>query len=988
MSPEGTGSLGVMVMSEALGEHEAKEHLPLRPNAPAGSVFQGIIRRMGLDRSQFLISNTIWCRPGVRNWLSGAPYEYGAIEHCKVHTRNLIQERMPRAIVALGAIPATTLTGLTGYNMGIKLIRGYIIPAQEYRLPDGSPIPVVPTFHPSFLLRASKTRSRNKESGGAQGKTEKAEGGMALSGVVMRDIQLAIEVARNGGKYNRREFKAIRCTEEIAQEFLRRVESHPEIPLGWDIETPRSEEKAGDESEIDVLQADVTQIQFALDDKEGYVFPGFRDASWVKPITRKLLATRNTKYTWNGWKFDNPIIMGQHGIPINGLDVDLMSAWHWIQPDLPQGLQFATSFYCPEIGPWKHLIYEDADFYGANDVCVLHADAQGIFKAMEDRGIRKSYDRHILDLRRVLVRASARGFPVDLEAQKEFGKEVDAEIKVLDDQIQNLVPEGKTTQDEIRRLEPRRGKKEAGDIGYIKTPKQILPFLDESGKPLDGTDRVILQEEVDIEDEDENPTGEKETKDVVYVQREVYILNKETMELEPITRWCRMLPFSVNGFHQILKYIKVKRAREIEARIAKGQDRYTAERLAKHAIPKVQNKQNELRDNTGAKELDKLARATNDPVYKFIGDIRKLRKIKGTYIDGWDARDGYVHTTFGFQPATGQLSSIDPNIQNVPKHGKLAKRFRRVIKAKSGRVLIEFDKKSFHAQTLAFEAEDANYLRLAKIDIHSYVAAHMVKHPERNNLLGFSDADLRAALGTLKKEKFLYKDYADPVHPNGMTFKEIRDEKAKRTILGIGFCQGATSLLQQNPESFKNKKEIQVILDLLRGLFGPVFNFQKFIQQLAHKQTYLVSRYKYIRRFYDVFRWDPRKWNEVNGSLGDWAQGDDAEAAVAFLPANDAFGMLKEESLRLEESGANEEFGFCNNIHDALMFHCPIELKNQCIDLVTTEMLRRSPVLVNSIAPKGLRVEIGCLVGGTWADMEELPENYYLPYLEKAEVGC
>ena len=115
MRPEGTGANGVLFLAEALGEKEAVQGLPLRPNAPAGSVFQGILRRMsGVDRSQFTISNTIWCQPGKGNWLDGAPYEYAAIEHCQRYNAELVRARRPRAIVTLGGIPTRTVTGFSG----------------------------------------------------------------------------------------------------------------------------------------------------------------------------------------------------------------------------------------------------------------------------------------------------------------------------------------------------------------------------------------------------------------------------------------------------------------------------------------------------------------------------------------------------------------------------------------------------------------------------------------------------------------------------------------------------------------------------------------------------------------------------------------------------------------------------------------------------------------------------------------------------------
>ena len=692
MSPEGLGSLGVMVMGDSQGDREANDSLPLRPNSPAGSIFQGIIRRIPkLDRNQLLLSSTIWCRPGVRNWLDGAPYEYSAIEHCQQYNKELIHNRRPRVIVTLGALPTRTVTGMAGYNQGIKLIRGFILHASrpEYFV-DGQPLLVVPTYHPSFLLRASKTRAKDKETGkGEGGRVEKAEGGMALASVVRRDIELAIHLAGNGFKGHRSP-EVVVGSREVMENLIKLAQDHPEWALGWDIETPRSIDMADDESEIDEIQAEVTQIQFALDSKVGYVFPGFRQ-DWVRDGARKLLGLRNNKYTWNGKKFDNKVVQGHYGIPILGEDIDLMQAWHWIQPDLPQGLQFATSFYAPELPPWKHLAISDEEEYGCCDVISLHINANGIFEAMDNKGLRTSFDRHCQRLGEIMVSAQHRGFPVDEEKHKIFGEKIFKEINRVDGEIQKLIPE------DILSIEPR--KKEKGkspEYGYVRTPKQIIPFLDESGDPRDGTDRVRLIESVPIDDDEGEPTGEMEQRETVYIRRAVEIFNSETLELDKVVRWCRLIPFKVGAPQQKIRYIEWKRAEEIERRRAKGQDLATAERLAKYKVPKVRNKQKELKDNTGAKELEGLFKATGDVVFQFLVEIGKLKKLHGTYVKGWHVRNGFVHTTFGVaSTGTGQLSSTDPNIQNAPKHSALAKEFRACIAAKRGKVLLEFDKKGF-----------------------------------------------------------------------------------------------------------------------------------------------------------------------------------------------------------------------------------------------------------------------------------------------------
>lgn len=1053
MRPEGTGSSGVLLLAESLGEKEAFDGLPLRPNAPAGSVFQGIIRRLpGVSREQFTIANTIWCRPGPRNWLDGAPYEHGAIEHCQRHNAALVAERRPRAILALGAIPMRTATGMAGYHQGIKMVRGFQLWSSrpEYMV-DGQPIPVIGTYHPSYLMRGSKTRSKDggKQDGGTGAKVEKAEGGMSLVGVVTRDIQLALQIAKTGPLV-RPKYEVIRGDREVMDALIREAELDLTRPLAWDIETPRSIDMAADESEIDTHSGNVTQIQFALDSRRGFVFPGFQ-ADWVRDGTKKLLSMRRRFYTWNGWKFDNRVV-GQFGIAVAGEDVDLMSAWHWVQPDLPQGLQYATSFYAPELGPWKHFArfvsgdpnddglseteQKDMDDYGTCDVISLHMDAEGIFKAMDAKGLRTTYDRHVLKLRTEMVSASKRGFPVDVERHEAFGSKIGIKIGEINDAIQALIPEA------ILNLEPKRKPKGSNipEFGYVRTPKQILPWLDDQGNPTDGTDRVTIREEVPVDNEDggeesqiqSDQSGSKgndaprtEIRTVVYVRRSVEVFNGETLDNESVLRWCRLKPFSVGSPDQKIKYITFKRDEEVAGRMAKGQPRDKAERLALYKIPKLRDKRTkEMKDNTGAKEIEKLFKATEDPVFGHFVEIGKLKKMYGTYYQGWlkhGAATGFVHTTFGLaDTGTGQLSSVDPNIQNAPKHSDLAKEFRAAIRAKEGRVLVEIDKKSFHAQTLAFEAKDLAYARLAAIDVHSFMTAFRLKFKEAKDLMSWSDKDMIGWFKEQKKSPILYKSEAVPNYPDGLTFQQVRDYKSKRVILGIGFCQGAQSILEQNPESYKDKKEVQTFLDLFGEIFSKVKMFQGEITQLAHKQTHLISRWGYIRRFYDVFAWSANKWNQFSGSAGDWVHGDDFEAAVAFLPANDAFGMFKEEMLRiagyrfqpgtLMNEGPDdlndwlqgkpiwerwldsklilpyklsedllEKYNFINQIHDSLIFHPLISQVDNLFADVMPIMRTPCPTLywegmetqgVPAWTATGLMVDAEAQVGSDWANMK------------------
>ena len=309
----------------------------------------------------------------------------------------------------------------------------------------------------------------------------------------------------------------------------------------------------------------------------------------------------------------------------------------------------------------------------------------------------------------------------------------------------------------------------------------------------------------------------------------------------------------------------------------------------------------------------------------------------------------------------------------------------------------------FHAQTLAFEAHDKAYARLAALDVHSYMTAHRLKLPDAKALLSWSDKDMKAWIKEKKADPFIYKSEAVPNYPQGLTFQQVRDYKSKKVILGIGFCQGALSIFEQNPEGYNNKAEVQQFLDLFKVTFPDVAKFQQSITQLAHKQTYLISRWGYIRRFYDTFQWDPKKWNTFNGSVGDWAHGDDFEAAVAFLPANDAFGMLKEEMLRCagyrvdpasmgyaayweaklrtaikESEDFFLKYNFINQIHDSLIFHPLIDQVDHCIEDVLKIMREPCPTLywdgmenegIPAWTKDGLYVDAEAMAGPDWAHM-------------------
>src|SRR5437588_6126523 len=119
--PEGTGSLGVLFLGEALGDHECADGLPFRPFAPAGSILERILKMCRFSRSQFGLWNSVACQP-PKNFLDGAWYEPGAINHCRVHFNRVLEQYKPRVIVPLGNVALRAVTGLAGEKKTISYL--------------------------------------------------------------------------------------------------------------------------------------------------------------------------------------------------------------------------------------------------------------------------------------------------------------------------------------------------------------------------------------------------------------------------------------------------------------------------------------------------------------------------------------------------------------------------------------------------------------------------------------------------------------------------------------------------------------------------------------------------------------------------------------------------------------------------------------------------------------------------------------------------
>lgn len=131
--------------------------------------------------------------------------------------------------------------------------------------------------------------------------------------------------------------------------------------------------------------------------------------------------------------------------------------------------------------------------------------------------------------------------------------------------------------------------------------------------------------------------------------------------------------------------------------------------------------------STGAKELDKLKDAHE--IVSKIMEYREASKLLSTYIVPMPEladEDGRIHTTFTQNvTATGRLSSVNPNLQNIPVRTEEGKRIREGFVAPEGRVLVSADYSQFELRLAAVLSGDQALIDDFNhgIDIHTKTAA-------------------------------------------------------------------------------------------------------------------------------------------------------------------------------------------------------------------------------------------------------------------------
>ena len=317
--------------------------------------------------------------------------------------------------------------------------------------------------------------------------------------------------------------------------------------------------------------------------------------------------------------------------------------------------------------------------------------------------------------------------------------------------------------------------------------------------------------------------------------------------------------------------------------------------------------------STGIKELEKL-RGTHQ-IIEVIEKVRELSKLKNTYIDTLpkvaDAKHR-IHTTFNQDgAATGRLSSVDPNLQNIPVRTKLGRRIREGFTASNGKLFISADYSQFELRLAAVMSGDETMVKAFNDDedIHVLTASQIA----------------------------------------GIVLEDVTKDmryKAKAVNFGILYGQGVHGLAQGTGMSFAESKSF---IDRYYDVRPKLKAFMDSLREKAHSDGYVETLFGRRRPTPDV-----KSSNFIVRSA--------AERAAINMPIQGTAADLTKKAMIAVDEKLGDQATQLLQIHDSILLEC---------DEKTAENIaQKLKQIMENIYPKlGVKLKVEVSIGKKWSDV-------------------
>ena len=262
------------------------------------------------------------------------------------------------------------------------------------------------------------------------------------------------------------------------------------------------------------------------------------------------------------------------------------------------------------------------------------------------------------------------------------------------------------------------------------------------------------------------------------------------------------------------------------------------------------------------------------PIASLICDYRELFKLKTTYVEGlsreMNKKTKKVHTRFNQTlTATGRLSSVSPNLQNIPIRTERGRRIRAAFICPKNSILIGADYSQIELRVLAHLSDDPHLKKafLENEDIHQSAASEIFNQ----------------------------------------TLNKVTSEQrqiAKAVNFGIIYGQGAFSLAESLNIS---RSEAQDMIDRWYHRFNKVKAYMNAALKQAQKKGEIQTLFGRKRKIPELFSKNipTRKWGE--------------RAAFNAIIQGTASDIVKKAMIKLDQALLAP---LLLQVHDELIFEC------------------------------------------------------------------
>lgn len=310
------------------------------------------------------------------------------------------------------------------------------------------------------------------------------------------------------------------------------------------------------------------------------------------------------------------------------------------------------------------------------------------------------------------------------------------------------------------------------------------------------------------------------------------------------------------------------------------------------ALPAPPTRGKSKAPSTAQDVLERLAEEHEMP--RLVLEYRHLAKLKSTYVDALpllaDA-DSRIHTTFLLAAtATGRLSSVNPNLQNIPVRTELGREIRAAFIARPGSQLLSADYSQIELRLMAHFSNDPKLVAAYKNneDIHTLTASEVFG-----------------------------------IAPDLMD-KETRG-RAKAVNFGIVYGISAFGLAAQ----------LGIPIGEAQSYITRYFERYSGVERFIHQTIEETKRSGSVRTLFGRLRPIP-EIEARNPNMRGFAE----RTAVNTPLQGTAADLMKIAMLRLdaELTGRKLKTRILLQVHDELLFEVPLEEKDEVAELVRSQM--------------------------------------------------